>query len=126
MKLGDNGRMGRKGGFRESCDPSRVALEPESPRKHPSAKPMIEIGGKPILWHILKIHSHHHINDFVICCGYRGTWSRSTSRTIPLYVRDEQGRCMRCETERAGRQLHLGLLSCSLGQGVTAFNRQGY
>jgi glucose-1-phosphate cytidylyltransferase len=35
-------------------------------------KPMIEIGGKPILWHILKIYSHYGINDFVICCGYKG------------------------------------------------------
>lgn len=35
-------------------------------------KPMIEIGGRPILWHILKIYSHHGINDFVICCGYKG------------------------------------------------------
>jgi glucose-1-phosphate cytidylyltransferase len=35
-------------------------------------KPMVEIGGKPILWHIMKMYSHHHINDFVICCGYKG------------------------------------------------------
>jgi len=35
-------------------------------------KPMVEIGGKPILWHILKIYSHHGINDFVICLGYKG------------------------------------------------------
>ncbi len=35
-------------------------------------KPMIEIGGKPILWHILKTYSHHGINDFIICCGYKG------------------------------------------------------
>ena len=35
-------------------------------------KPMIEIGGKPVLWHILKTYSHHGINDFVICLGYRG------------------------------------------------------
>lgn len=35
-------------------------------------KPMIEIGGKPVLWHILKIYSHHGINDFVICLGYKG------------------------------------------------------
>ncbi len=35
-------------------------------------KPMIEIGGKPILWHIMKIYSCHGVNDFVICCGYRG------------------------------------------------------
>jgi len=33
---------------------------------------MVEIGGKPILWHIMKIYSHHGINDFVICCGYKG------------------------------------------------------
>jgi len=35
-------------------------------------KPMIEIGGKPILWHVMKIYSHHGINDFIICCGYKG------------------------------------------------------
>ena len=35
-------------------------------------KPMIEIGGMPVLWHILKIYSHHGINDFVICLGYKG------------------------------------------------------
>jgi len=35
-------------------------------------KPMVEIGGKPVLWHILKSYSHHGINDFVICLGYRG------------------------------------------------------
>ena len=35
-------------------------------------KPMIEIGGKPILWHIMKIYAAHGINDFIICCGYKG------------------------------------------------------
>ncbi|WBS02777.1 glucose-1-phosphate cytidylyltransferase [Pseudoduganella sp. SL102] len=35
-------------------------------------KPMVEIGGKPILWHIMKSYSAHGINDFVICCGYKG------------------------------------------------------
>jgi glucose-1-phosphate cytidylyltransferase len=35
-------------------------------------KPMIEIGGRPILWHIMKIFSSHGINDFVVCCGYKG------------------------------------------------------
>jgi glucose-1-phosphate cytidylyltransferase len=35
-------------------------------------KPMIEIGGKPILWHIMKLYSAHGINDFVVCCGYKG------------------------------------------------------
>ncbi len=35
-------------------------------------KPMVEIGGHPILWHILKIYSHYGINDFIICLGYKG------------------------------------------------------
>lgn len=35
-------------------------------------KPMVEIGGKPILWHILKIYSHYGIDEFIICCGYKG------------------------------------------------------
>ena len=35
-------------------------------------KPMVEIGGRPILWHILKIYSQHGIQDFIICCGYKG------------------------------------------------------
>lgn len=35
-------------------------------------KPMVEIGGKPILWHIMKIYSHYGVNDFIICAGYRG------------------------------------------------------
>jgi len=35
-------------------------------------KPMVEIGGKPILWHIMKYYSHFGINDFIICCGYKG------------------------------------------------------
>lgn len=43
-----------------------------SEESHMKPKPMIEIGGKPILWHILKIYSAHGINDFVICLGYKG------------------------------------------------------
>ncbi len=35
-------------------------------------KPMVEIGGKPILWHIMKFYSHYGINEFIICCGYKG------------------------------------------------------
>lgn len=35
-------------------------------------KPMVEIGGKPILWHIMKLYAHHGISDFVVCCGYKG------------------------------------------------------
>jgi glucose-1-phosphate cytidylyltransferase len=43
-----------------------------SEETHLKPKPMIEIGGKPILWHILKLYSHFGINDFIICCGYKG------------------------------------------------------
>lgn len=43
-----------------------------SEETHLRPKPMVEIGGKPILWHILKIYSSHGINEFVICCGYKG------------------------------------------------------
>ena len=43
-----------------------------SEETHLKPKPMIEIGGKPILWHIMKSYSHYGIHDFVICCGYKG------------------------------------------------------
>lgn len=43
-----------------------------SEETHLKPKPMVEIGGRPILWHILKIYSSHGINDFVICAGYKG------------------------------------------------------
>ena len=43
-----------------------------SEESHLKPKPMIEIGGKPILWHIMKIYSAHGVNDFVICLGYKG------------------------------------------------------
>jgi glucose-1-phosphate cytidylyltransferase len=46
---------------------TRISEETES-----KPKPMIEIGGMPILWHILKLYSAHEVNDFVICCGYKG------------------------------------------------------
>ena len=43
-----------------------------SEETHLKPKPMVEIGGKPILWHIMKIYSDHGINEFIICCGYKG------------------------------------------------------
>ena len=43
-----------------------------SEESHLKPKPMIEIGGMPLLWHIMKIYSHYGINEFVICCGYKG------------------------------------------------------
>ena len=42
-----------------------------SEESHLIPKPMIEIGGKPILWHIMKIYSSYGYNDFIICCGYK-------------------------------------------------------
>lgn len=43
-----------------------------SEETHVRPKPMIDIGGMPLLWHIMKVYSHHQINDFVVCCGYKG------------------------------------------------------
>lgn len=43
-----------------------------SEETHLKPKPMIEIGGRPILWHIMKIYSAHGVNEFIICCGYKG------------------------------------------------------
>lgn len=43
-----------------------------SEESHLRPKPMIEIGGKPILWHIMKMYSYYGINDFIICLGYKG------------------------------------------------------
>jgi glucose-1-phosphate cytidylyltransferase len=43
-----------------------------SEETHLKPKPMVEIGGRPILWHILKIYAAHGVNEFIICCGYKG------------------------------------------------------
>lgn len=43
-----------------------------SEESHLRPKPMIEIGGKPILWHIMKLYGHYGITEFIICCGYKG------------------------------------------------------
>ena len=51
-------------------------------------KPMIEIGGKPILWHIMKIYSTHGINDFVICCGYKGYMIKEYFANYFLHMSD--------------------------------------
>lgn len=51
-------------------------------------KPMIEIGGKPILWHIMKIYSAHGIRDFVICCGYKGYVIKDYFANYFLHVSD--------------------------------------
>lgn len=51
-------------------------------------KPMIDIGGKPILWHIMKLYSHHGINDFVICCGYKGYFIKEYFANYFLHMSD--------------------------------------
>ena len=51
-------------------------------------KPMVEIGGKPILWHIMKIYSAHGINDFVICCGYKGYMIKEYFKNYFLHQTD--------------------------------------
>jgi glucose-1-phosphate cytidylyltransferase len=51
-------------------------------------KPMIEIGGKPILWHIMKIYSSHGVNEFVICCGYKGYVIKEYFANYSLHLSD--------------------------------------
>ena len=50
-------------------------------------KPMVEIGGKPILWHIMKIYSHYGVNDFIICLGYRGYMIKGHRQLVRLRSR---------------------------------------
>ena len=59
-----------------------------SEESHLRPKPMIEIGGQPILWHILKIYSAHGINEFVICCGYRGYMIKEYFANYFLHMSD--------------------------------------
>src|SRR5665213_1786164 len=51
-------------------------------------KPMIEIGGMPVLWHILKLYSHHGINDFIICLGYKGYMVKEYFANYFLHMSD--------------------------------------
>jgi glucose-1-phosphate cytidylyltransferase len=51
-------------------------------------KPMVEIAGKPILWHIMKIYSYYGINDFIICCGYKGHMIKEYFANYCLYNSD--------------------------------------
>lgn len=65
--------MNNAGGRRLKCVVLAGGLGTRiSEETHLKPKPMIEIGGKPILWHIMKLYSAHGVNEFVICCGYRG------------------------------------------------------
>src|SRR5574337_1847778 len=51
-------------------------------------KPMVEIGGMPMLWHILKIYSHHGVNDFIICLGYKGYMIKEYFANYFLHMSD--------------------------------------
>jgi len=55
---------------------------------HLRPKPMVEIGGKPVLWHIMKMYSAHGIDDFVICCGYKGYMIKEYFANYALHVSD--------------------------------------
>ena len=59
-----------------------------SEETHLKPKPMIEIGGRPILWHIMKIYSFHGINDFIICCGYKGYQIKQYFSNYWLHMND--------------------------------------
>lgn len=51
-------------------------------------KPMVEIGGRPILWHIMKIYSHFGINEFIVCCGYKGYVIKEYFSNYALHMSD--------------------------------------
>ena len=59
-----------------------------SEETHLKPKPMIEIGGKPVIWHIMKMYSSHGINDFVICCGYKGYVIKEYFANYALHMSD--------------------------------------
>jgi len=51
-------------------------------------KPMVEVGGKPILWHIMKMYSMHGVNDFIVCCGYKGYFIKEYFQNYFLHQSD--------------------------------------
>ncbi len=72
-----------------------------SEETHLKPKPMIEIGGKPILWHVMKIYSAHSIHDFVICCGYKGYLIKEYFANYFLHMSD-----VTFDMERNQMQVH--------------------
>ena len=59
-----------------------------SEETHLKPKPMIEIGGRPLLWHLMKIYSAHGINDFIICCGYKGYVIKEYFMNLNMHMSD--------------------------------------
>jgi glucose-1-phosphate cytidylyltransferase len=109
-------------------------------------KPMVEIGGRPILWHIMKIYMAHGLSDFIICCGYKGHIIKEYFRDYALAsadvrfdMRDGTTTLLRSATEpwrvtlvdtgletmtggrikRAAQYLHDGPFCCTYGDGVS-------
>ena len=59
-----------------------------SEETHSRPKPMVEVGGRPMLWHIMKMYSAHGVNDFVVCCGYRGYVIKEYFSNYSLHMSD--------------------------------------
>jgi len=59
-----------------------------SEETHLIPKPLIEIGGKPILWHIMKMYSQYGVNDFIICLGYKGYLIKEYFANYHLHMKD--------------------------------------
>lgn len=59
-----------------------------SEETHLKPKPMIEVGGMPILWHIMKTYSHHGLNEFIVCCGYKGYMIKEYFANYFLHMSD--------------------------------------
>jgi len=59
-----------------------------SEETHSRPKPMVEIGGRPMLWHIMKMYSVHGVNDFIVCCGYRGYVIKEYFANFSLHMSD--------------------------------------
>ena len=84
-----------------------------SEETHLKPKPMIEIGGQPILWHIMKLYSAHGINDFVVCCGYKGYVIKEYFANYFLHMSDvtfdmAQQRDARASAQRRAVEGHAG------------------
>ena len=72
----------------EGRHPGRRPWHPDYRGELLRPKPMVEIGGKPILWHIMKIYSAHGINDFIVCCGYKGYFIKEYFANYFLHMSD--------------------------------------
>lgn len=75
---------------------TRIAEESEN-----KPKPMIEIGGKPILWHIMKMYSHYGINDFIVCLGYKGYMIKEYFLNYGMHMSD-----LTIDIEKGSVQIH--------------------